>query len=26
MKGAKTLYICPIWIWEAIYSGLQPQQ
>ena len=24
-SGNETLYICPIWMWEAICSGLQPQ-
>jgi hypothetical protein len=25
LKGEKTLYICPLWMWEAIKGGLQPQ-
>ncbi len=25
LKGGKTLYICPLWMWEAIKGGLQPQ-
>jgi hypothetical protein len=25
LKGAKMLYTCPIWMWEAIKGGLQPQ-
>ncbi len=25
LKGAKTFYICPLWMWEAIKGGLQPQ-
>jgi hypothetical protein len=25
LKDAKTLYLCPIWMWEAIYRGLLPQ-
>jgi len=25
LKVNKTLYICPVWMWKATYSGLQPQ-
>ena len=25
LKGAQTIYLCQVWMWEAINSGLQPQ-
>jgi hypothetical protein len=26
LKSAKTLHMCPVWMWEAVKGGLQPQQ